>query len=352
MILITHTDADGYGCRFVLEEADFKFKTVIHTDYGLEGYLVDLIKTLLKSGLDFKKVMITDLSLKFDTIKSIKDLKLDIHIIDHHLTTERIIDELNSLDVMVDYDSTMSATKLAFELYKHEIKYHNVYDDLIEMINSGDIFKQNDYFKLGLTLSDTVKNEDIMLYDRYDEINSLEKFSFNNYRYNEYYGNFIKKFYRNIIEIDPKLPSTLDDIFNITIDATGPASRFEAIIDRNVDLIKSRLGNGSAKLVSNDNHKIIILDSVAKLSYLSFVFFERNPDIDGLIFVNRESGTLACRSSVNSDLDMSMLVSIITNGNGGGHKNAAGGKFQDIMGYKTYKELCIDRVKDYLENDL
>ena len=359
MILITHTDADGYGCRYILEKAEVEFDAVIHSDYGSEEFLIEKVKQLKKTGIDVSRIMITDLSLKSKTLEELYKFS-SIHVIDHHITTAKAFtNELKDFSIDLNYDLSMSATKITATVFHHMLNIDEVghIDKLVDCINAGDIYVQDNWFTKGLTLSDIIKNEDVMLYDKIKEIKSLEDFEFNNKYYNEYYEIMVRNFFESFIT-NPYINSLsnsniIDEIFEDSlISEYSTMSIFEKIIDLNVNLIKTRLANDEAIVIDNGNYKVIVLDSLAKLSYLSFVFFKNNPDIDGLVFVNKETGTIAFRSNVNSDLDMSIMASTITNGNGGGHKHAAGGKFQDIMGYKTYKELCIDRVKDYLENDL
>jgi len=342
MTLVTHTDADGYGCRYLLEKAGYVFDNVIHMDYGSEEYLINYLDNTVESK-DLDKLFITDLSLKPELLNDLMSIFNEVYVFDHHISTKREEEALGKIGINLVCDTSVSATKLLHKTYKEKLK-HDI-GDLVEKINAADIYLQNEHFIMGLTMSDIVKNEEVMFYDKKDVID-IDTFRYNINRYNEYYNIFIEKFYDMIVTNSCKVPSSIDICNDLTIRATYSKSRFQGLIDLNVDLIKNRIESKEAKVVKIGGKSIVILESLDKLSYLSFVFFENNKHIDGMIFVNEDTGTIACRANTVSDLDMSILAKEITDGNGGGHQKAAGGRFPELFGFNTYKELCISKLKE------
>lgn len=128
ILLLTHTDLDGYSCRHIVEKIYSKENvTTIHADYNEVNTILDKIINT-KKYLKYTKIMITDLSVNEDIAVKLDRLNskepITIELIDHH-STALWLDEFEWADVKVTQEDgkLTCATKMLADKYKKSIDY-------------------------------------------------------------------------------------------------------------------------------------------------------------------------------------------------------------------------------------
>lgn len=161
---VSDTDLDGEGC-LVLYHAVYPGAELIRMRYGTIETELPLIAADLEEG---DHLMITDLNLKeslFNQLISHSERGVKIRVLDHHPTTQQIIEEypayVNDENLKVLYSATDCGTLMLHRYLKDKFRsrvesglgnhldlwsYDRMlaYDDFVRLINDYDIWIHND----------------------------------------------------------------------------------------------------------------------------------------------------------------------------------------------------------------
>ena len=363
---LSHTDLDGYGCQFIAKEF-FKNITFYNANYGREvlvriNAILDTIthssqnlSTLLtqKFGKSKKSpasnasqdkflVLITDLNLTLSESnylqQKIEELKIngvdvELLLLDHHISGQECADKYEWYHL----DSTRCASKITFDtLILREKMLDSTREKWIrnasEMINSVDIWLEDGYkFDFGKVAMGAISGSFELNRFMFDEEHRFYKFA-------------ILESAREFLE-QPNGEVAFDNaLYEIKKRALGGNPQTETM-----DTITS---NAQVKLLSQkkDSCTIFYNDKKGFLSYsmggvsvLANLFLRTNSEYDFYLDVNPR-GNVSLRANGNCDVsEMSRELF-----NGGGHKNASGGK---IEGFKeSFSYVDIKSQIEYILN--
>lgn len=363
---LSHTDLDGYGCQFIAKEF-FSHITFYNANYGREvlvriNAILDTIthssqnlSTLLtqKFGKSKKSpasnasqdkflVLITDLNLTLSESnylqQRIEELKIngvdvELLLLDHHISGQECADKYEWYHL----DSTRCASKITFDtLITREKMLDSTREKWIrnasEMINSVDIWLEDGYkFDFGKVAMGAISGSFELNRFMFDEEHRFYKFA-------------ILESAREFLE-RPNGEVAFDNaLYEIKKRALGGNPQTETM-----DTITS---NAQVKLLSQkkDSCTIFYNDKKGFLSYsmggvsvLANLFLRTNSEYDFYLDVNPR-GNVSLRANGNCDVsEMSRELF-----NGGGHKNASGGK---IEGFKeSFSYVDIKSQIEYILN--
>ena len=363
---LSHTDLDGYGCQFIAKEF-FKNITFYNANYGREvlvriNAILDTIthssqnlSTLLSQKFGKSKkspasnasqdkflVLITDLNLTLNESnylqQRIEELKIngvdvELLLLDHHISGQECADKYEWYHL----DSTRCASKITFDtLILREKMLDSTREKWIrnasEMINSVDIWLEDGYkFDFGKVAMGAISGSFELNRFMFDEEHRFYKFA-------------ILESAREFLE-QPNGEVAFDNaLYEIKKRALGGNPQTETM-----DTITS---NAQVKLLSQkkDSCTIFYNDKKGFLSYsmggvsvLANLFLRTNSEYDFYLDVNPR-GNVSLRANGNCDVsEMSRELF-----NGGGHKNASGGK---IEGFKeSFSYVDIKSQIEYILN--
>lgn len=335
---ISHTDLDGFSCQFLTNKV-FNNSKFYNANYGLE------VKQALSQALnDIEKFkdskilfIISDLnlnpqeSLELDIkIKDLKDSGFDIklQLLDHHITGKKSSEKYDWYYL----DDKRCATKIVFDYLIKEFNAPiNEYETLVDTINAVDIWLENEKenFEFGKVLMSSIIKA--------REINSI-LFNHLDREYKFYLLERAKEYLnldnRHIVldnDIHKLKKEFLQDGEDDTLDNLSAK-----YLVKSLDCIKDDL------TVVYKEHKGLMTYCLGSISIPANSFLRANSDYDFFIDVNKK-GNASFRA--DGKLDVSQLASKL--GNGGGHINASGCKFDDFV-----DSLDIQDIKKYIQNKL
>ena len=330
---ISHNDLDGYACQFVSSKyfLDGKF---FNCNYGQETKnAISQVLTYLSQIDDCEEAffLITDLNPTFSECKELNEKiqelldsgkKIKLQLLDHHISGEK-----NAAQFSWYYlDINRCAAKITYDYFLSEFGECNDclnFGILIDCVNSVDIWLEgSDYFEFGKVLMRMISSS--------NEINSTLFADANrDYRFHllhcggEYLINkkthidldnnihFLKKRFLMLDEVD-------DTIDNLT------AKKLVFMLKENQENL----------IVIYGKQKGIVTFGLGNISIPANAFLRENIDFDFFIDVGKK-GNVSMRAA--GKIDVSKLCSKIANG--GGHKNASGGRFEDFSENFNYDDV-------------
>lgn len=349
---LSHTDLDGYGCQLI-SQSFFKNIYFYNANYGKE--ILARINSILNrmngiSGqLEVKNssnqitkilILITDLNLSVQESKYLQDRvdemkisgkNIEILLLDHHISGE----ESAKLFHWYYIDSHRCATKITYETLKDrypllEPKHEQWLNQMVGMINAVDIWQVNDLgFEFGKVAMSMISSA-----------NELNRFMFDT-EHREYKLKLLEwaKDYLSLERGEVKFDN---EIFRLKKLALGG--------DPQTQTMDNIASNAQVRLLSKkkDQCSLFYKDKRGFLSYsmggisvLANLFLVTNPEFDFYIDVNQK-GNVSLRANGKCDVN-AMSKELF---NGGGHKNASGGKidgFKESFLYEDIK-LQIERI--------
>lgn len=362
---LSHTDLDGYGCQFIAKEF-FSNITFYNANYGREvlvrvnaildsiSHSTQSLHSLLEQKFGKSKksptptshnkylVLITDLNLTLSEAnylqQRIEELKIngvdvELLLLDHHISGQECADKYEWYHL----DSTRCASKITFEtLIAREKMLDSTREKWIsnasEMINSVDIWLEDGYkFDFGKVAMGAISGSFELNRFMFDEEHRFYKFA-------------ILESAREFLE-QPNGEVAFDNaLYEIKKRALGGNPQTETM-----DTITS---NAQVKLLSQkkelctifyNDKKGFLSYSMGGVSVLANLFLRTNPEYDFYLDVNPR-GNVSLRANGNCDVsEMSRELF-----NGGGHKNASGGK---IEGFKESFSYCDIKTQiEYILN--
>ena len=363
---LSHTDLDGYGCQFIAKEF-FKNITFYNANYGREvlvriNAILDTIthssqnlSILLtqKFGKSKKSpasnasqdkflVLITDLNLTLSESnylqQRIEELKIngvdvELLLLDHHISGQECADKYEWYHL----DSTRCASKITFDtLITREKMLDSTREKWIrnasEMINSVDIWLEDGYkFDFGKVAMGAISGSFELNRFMFDEEHRFYKFA-------------ILESAREFLE-QPNGEVAFDNaLYEIKKRALGGNPQTETMdtITSNAQVKLLSQKKDSCTIFYNDK-KGFLTYSMGGVSVLANLFLRTNSEYDFYLDVNPR-GNVSLRANGNCDVsEMSRELF-----NGGGHKNASGGK---IEGFKeSFSYVDIKSQIEYILN--
>lgn len=362
---LSHTDLDGYSCQFITKEF-FQDISFYNANYGKEVFsklnlILDSIQSLSPTNntifANLSKtsakpqdrqrflIIITDLNLTLNECKFLNqkatelrdNADIEILLLDHHITGQ---ESSNSFE-WYHLDTLKCATKITYEYMiarfemidsknKKWLKY------FVEMVNSVDIWLEDGYgFDFGKVAMSMIMNSYEINKTMFEKENRKYKFS--------------------LLESTKRYLTNKDGTYI-----------FDAIsFDNNLHILKKELLGGNPQeeimddIIANknvallskikDECKVFYGERVGFLSYgiggisvLANKFLQVNDEFDFFIDIGNK-GSVSLRS--NDRCDVSELSQICFNG--GGHKNASGGRLEGFRdgAYQDIREqvqTCLD----------
>jgi len=358
---LSHTDLDGYGCQFVSREF-FQSPYFYNANYGKEvlarinlifNKIDEIIAIESKLESKFRKktsnnflILITDLNLTISESKYVDErvakykadgIDVELLLLDHHVSGQ----ECANIYKWYILDSSRCATKISFEYFTKRFSNMSAKTawlcQIVEMINSIDIWREEgEFFDFGKVALGMIASSNELNRFMFDEEHRIYKFSLlDQIKY--YLGK-------------PKGEVAFDNaIFRLKkIALKGDPD------NQTMDFITSNI---QAELLGKMKEKcrIFYKDKSGFLSYgmggisvLANLFLRQNEDVDFYMDINLR-GTVSLRA--NGNCDVSLLSKEIFNG--GGHRNAAGGKmdgFRESFCYEDVKAQVQAFIKNRLEH--
>ncbi|RDU72550.1 3',5'-cyclic-nucleotide phosphodiesterase [Helicobacter aurati] len=378
---LSHIDLDGYGCQLVSREF-FQDITFYNANYGRE--VAVRLNTILNAISSYKKttastamifgkpvpihvdtsdtldskqkfiILITDLNLtpsesKFlnEQVAALKLAQLDVEVIllDHHATGEESAETYNWYYL----DVSRCATKITYEYFLNrfglESHVQKWLKPMVEMINSVDIWLEDgfgfEFGKVAMSMIATSNEINRFMFDkehREYKLDLLQRAS-----------HFLRKCNSNKAGglIDGMAFDEVDfdnELFFLKKAALGG--------DRNKETMDNIVSRALVKLLEEKKEtcKVFYEDRMGFLSYcmggISVVanrFLHNNAEFDFYIDVSNR-GNVSLRS--NGKCDVSMLSQACFNG--GGHKNASGGRMDGFKESFLYDDIK-SQVQEFLE---
>lgn len=361
---LSHTDLDGYGCQFIAKEF---FSNIIfyNANYGKEVLvrLNSIFETLSaknpeamlnkKFGKSSKQkstnkylVLITDLNLSLSEadylnqrVGEFKTAGFDVEILllDHHISGQECANKYQWYHL----DTLRSASKITFETL---IESYSLIDStrldwikhLSEMINSVDIWLEDGYkFDFGKVAMGAISSS-----------SELNRFMFD--CEHRFYKFAIIESMKDFLELPQGEVEFDNSLYTIKKHILGGNPQTQTM--------DNIISNTQVKLLSDKKHictitcndkKGFLSYSMGGISVLANLFLRTNPEYDFYLDVNPR-GNVSLRA--NGKCDVSAMSKELFNG--GGHKNASGGKidgFRESFSYADIKmqiEHIINKHKE------
>jgi oligoribonuclease NrnB/cAMP/cGMP phosphodiesterase (DHH superfamily) len=329
---LSHTDLDGYSCQYI--SAKYFDKTNFYnSNYGDEitATLGSIFRTIAENKED-AFVLITDLNLNLmqcdyvnEEIRGLKEQNIDISVqlLDHHKSGAESAKQ-HSWYLL---DNARSATKITFDYFmeNYEDRFNDQEKRYIQAVNAADIWLEKDalfeFGKVGLNLISGSK-----------EVN---RYMFAN-ESNAFYMYLIT---RAIEYVDL-------DKAHIKLDSAIHALKKEFLNQREEDdTLENLKSYYITKLLSDKKEELkveykghigIMTFALGSISVLANRFLKENRDIDFFMDVGVK-GSVSFRA--DGAIDVAQASKVLFGG--GGHANAAGGKYQEFKesyDYKSAKE--------------
>ncbi|NHA50523.1 DHH family phosphoesterase [Helicobacter pylori] len=333
---LSHIDLDGYACQLVSKQF-FKNIQCYNANYGREvsARIYEILNTIAQSKESEFLILISDLNLNLNEAEYLQDKiqehrlqnkDIQIQLLDHHISGKEVAESFHWYFL----DTNRCATKIVYEfLKKHyallEPKNTTWLEPLVEMVNSVDIWDTQGYgFELGKVCMRMI-----------NQSSELNRFMFDDE--NRDYKLKLLEEVKNYLFLENAHVAYDNDLFKLKKIALGG--------DPDTETMDNISSNAQTHLLSLKKHdcsvyyqdkKGFLSYSMGGISVLANLFLTQNPDFDFYIDVNSK-GNVSLRANGNCDVcELSQMCF-----NGGGHRNASGGKidgFRESFNYRDIKE--------------
>ncbi|GAA8585373.1 DHH family phosphoesterase [Helicobacter pylori] len=333
---LSHIDLDGYACQLVSKQF-FKNIQCYNANYGREvsARIYEILNAIAQSKESESLILISDLNLNLNEAEYLQDKiqehrlqnkNIQIQLLDHHISGKEVAESFHWYFL----DTNRCATKIVYEfLKKHyailEPKNATWLEPLVEMVNSVDIWDTQGYgFELGKVCMRMI-----------NQSSELNRFMFDDE--NRDYKLKLLEEVKNYLFLENAPVAYDNDLFKLKKIALGG--------DPDAETMDNISSNAQTHLLSLKKHdcsvyyqdkKGFLSYSMGGISVLANLFLTQNPDFDFYIDVNSK-GNVSLRANGSCDVcELSQMCF-----NGGGHRNASGGKidgFKESFNYKDIKE--------------
>lgn len=344
---LSHIDLDGYGAQLVAKEI-FDDIVFYNANYGKEvevrlRNIIDNIKREIKS--DFL-ILITDLNLNINEAKFLQDevnllnmsnKNIRLKLLDHHISGKICAESFEWYYL----DSSICASKIAFNVLKNEyglsIEKNAWLAPFVEMINSVDTWREDgfafDFGKVALGMIAQSREFIRFMFDDYDRT-----FKFNMlYEAKKYLLDSNNNLRENAnVNLDNNIFLFKKDLLGGDINTQ---TMEEILSIKQIELLGQ---NKDEYSIFYKDKKGLLTYAIGGISILANLFLKENSEFDFFMDIGVK-GNVSIRA--NGNCDVSMMSKELFGG--GGHKNAAGGKFdgfKETFLYKEAKEQVINLI--------
>ncbi|MCE3036771.1 DHH family phosphoesterase [Helicobacter anatolicus] len=347
---LSHIDLDGYGCQFIAKNF-FDHIQFYNANYGKEVLarlqtIVQQIQNQVKLESKFRSkkpqkflILITDLNLsmqeslflqeKVDFMR-IDGIDIEIILLDHHISGEESAKNFGWYFL----DTQRCATKITYHYLKEHYTLKNPQDEkildlIVEMINSIDIWKEENYgFEFGKVALSLIANS-----------NELNRFMFD-----EEHRNYKFKLLESIKDYItlPNAEVAFDNaIFRLKKIALGGNPETQTMDNiTSMAQVKLLTEKKDTCTINYKDKKGFLSYSMGGISVLANLFLKNNPEYDFYIDINAK-GNVSLRANGNCDVNTLSKECF----NGGGHKNASGGKLEHFRESFVYEDIKNQVIK-------
>jgi oligoribonuclease NrnB/cAMP/cGMP phosphodiesterase (DHH superfamily) len=330
LLHLSHIDLDGYSCQFISNKY-FDESVFYNSNYGDEiTFMLEHILSLINSQQQDALLLITDLNLNFDQCKMLeeeiatlnsKGIKTKLQLLDHHKSGQSCANTYGWYFL----DNARSATKITYDWFEQNYGQKMSKDEIkfINAVNAADIWLENDelfeFGKVGLNLISGSKEVNRYMFNQ----NSFDYYMFLIDKAIEYVNqdsshirldDAIHSIKKEFLSID-NTPNTLENLKSIYLTNLLTTKKSELSIE-----YKGYIG--------------LLTFAIGNTSVLANQFLRANPEFDFFMDVTLR-GKISLRAKNKAD------VSAISKElfNGGGHANAAGGKFDKFKSSFDYFDV-------------
>lgn len=348
---LSHIDLDGYGAQFVAREF-FKNITFYNANYGreVEVRLRDILQRIKISKDTNFLVLITDLNLTLNEAKFLQDevnllnaqgKKTNLLLLDHHITGK----DCAQIYGWYHLDTNICASKITLQFLdeniaslcvkssesceiKSNLNKRESLQKFIDMIDSADTWKDNGFgFEFGKVALGMI----------------AQSKEFSRYMFDEFDRNLKFKMLEMAKEYLLDSNNNLREMGNVELDNNIFLQK-KALLggDKRTQTMEQILSNRQANILRENKEKYtiflngkrgILTYGIGNISILANLFLTQNSEFDFFLDIGI-GGTVSFRA--NGNCDVSAIAKEYFNG--GGHKNAAGGKIEDFKGTFLYDE--------------
>jgi oligoribonuclease NrnB/cAMP/cGMP phosphodiesterase (DHH superfamily) len=337
---LSHTDLDGYSCQLLMDKY-FEKIHLFNANYGTEVRVnIENIVNELRDEDKEKRIyfFITDLNLTDDESKWLnreyKSLledgyNLKIQLLDHHKTGEASSKKYDWYYL----DISRSATKITYDYLAEHFKPIKSMDKIatyVKAVNAVDLWIEDDeLFEFGKVCMGLIY-----------EANSINKLLFEHD--NREFKYFLLQKAINFlgdenshIELDDKIHFIKKEFLQNIDNQIQPNDTMDNL---KAKFVTNLLENNKDKFTINfKNHKGLFTYTLSSISIPANTFLKQNDDYDFFMDLGKR-GSISLRA--DGKFDVSEFAQLLADG--GGHRNASGGKFnnfKEVYRYEDAKEF-------------
>lgn len=332
---LSHIDLDGYGCQYLTTKM-FAQINCYNANYGPEvtARLKAIVDDIASDGSNKDSIiLVTDLNLTQKEANWIEKeairLGVGLQLLDHHITGEKIA--INH--TWYHLDTAHCGTWLTYEWLqnKYEFDKANELRELVDTINSVDMWhSDSELFEYGKVMMSMISGA--------REINRT-MFASNDMNYKLGLIDSAKGIFGSQdahIVLDDAVHTLKKEFFRLDKNDT----KDNMVASYMVDMMSRERDRFT---ITYNGHKGMLGYLVGNASIIGNAFLVANPDYNFYMDINYRGG-FSLRG--NDTLDVSQMAATI--GNGGGHRNASGGKVDGYSDSFVYEEIR-DFVQKYID---
>lgn len=392
---LSHIDLDGYGAQWVttslsrLIRAQITFK-YYNANYGSE--LVEVLDQLLEDIKGDKTqrilLLITDLNLPLEVadklvatleeINSSRQTKVELQLFDHHITGREVQEKYPS---WYHLDESKSGTLITFHKFipmihakypliqadlptPQELEYKQVFEHFAMIVNAYDMWLQDDrYFELAKVFSSMIFDISTPAKSFFNETLTKVKLLALSKMYMMYYGvtqgddtspldelrvmldrgvyDILRECYSDLAQA-----GDIVDVLNVYPSTTPKETLSNIEADVNISLL-TRM-KSSLELSLPNGQRGVIVFKVGDISTTGNLFLKRNPEY--LFYMELSTSGTEGEYSVKlrsvGELSVANMCKVLFQG--GGHVNAAGGRFMSSSkNFSALKEEIQSLLNTY-----
>lgn len=313
-IHVTHTDMDGYGCSVVLAVAKAIGIIPAAVDYhtiniGYPGAFVEAVEKFTAEHPETETwpIVITDLNINNGILDYLEETGVKFVVVDHHVTSDDIIERVRAMSSSWCINNTASATRLLFNMLEFCGSRDIAPSDLPaidRMIDYTTAVSQYDTGNWGNWNADSILSTTAAL---------REQLLFMGTAADDYVSEVTKQI---VLDTNRDLYSmdAVNSQFNML-------ATYQYLFNSNLmEVDPDALDKGPVRI----NKAMAIPITLPYISIISKKYLEENRDVDVLIILGNKHGNISLRSI---DFNVQQLAAAY---GGGGHPRAAGFPIENV----------------------
>ncbi len=348
VILFTHDDMDGAGCRIIFETVFTpiirpRYEVVICSNNNIDDKVMDCISERCSGD---NVIIFADICCSESLLKFVKDMMKYVLVFDHHLTNKYAIDILgdDAHIIHTNSDGQMECgTSLLYKYFKTMIHPHSDrvwFEAKLQWL--GKSFRESDIDMIALdTFVDMIRS-----YDTYEWKSS---------------GNINAKKLQTLFGLlgMEKFCENYKDLFIDSRMSECPVT--EIISDEQMKFINAKLDNEQS-IIDNFTPDDVISVGVmgysaalfvgvvyANISELAYQFLTKYTDYDIFIAASLRDGGVFEIRTIRDDIDTGKLIAAPIGG--GGHPKASGAPIDKSVMRSFHEALIAQLNQKLLEGD-